>query len=207
MGKNNVVFTKDGLRVNVKNVQNESYLDQTQSFFVKAWELGSASGANEADDATKRQRCVSLCMRTVVQQWLTVGVGRQKQSPGSTVAASRLLEGWDVGTCRFFCRCCFTAASRARGHFPFEEYAWVQTIVDISSHVRQRSHVAAAAQTESKSGYPTTPVKRYKSQRNKTPSSTTPASRNNPLLHHRPRCFPRRPCGPALALLLRLLLL
>ena len=62
MGKNNVVFTKDGLRVNVKNVQNESYLDQTQSFFVKAWELGSASGANEADDATKRQRCVSLCM-------------------------------------------------------------------------------------------------------------------------------------------------
>ncbi len=63
MHKNNVVFTKDGgLRVNVKNVENESYLDRTQSFFVKAWELGSASGANEADDATGRQRCVFLCV-------------------------------------------------------------------------------------------------------------------------------------------------
>ncbi len=93
MGKNNVVFTKDGLRVNVKNVENESYLDKTQSFFVKAWELGSASGANEADDATRRQRCVYyVCMCTVVQQRLTVRAGSQSQSPGRATVASRLLD-------------------------------------------------------------------------------------------------------------------
>ncbi len=58
MGDKNVVFTKDGVRVNVKNIENESYLDRTQSVFVKAWELGTASGANEAEDAVKRKRCV-----------------------------------------------------------------------------------------------------------------------------------------------------
>ncbi|KAK4124187.1 hypothetical protein N657DRAFT_644389 [Parathielavia appendiculata] len=52
-----VVFTKDGMRVNVQHVGAESYLDKTQSVFVKAWELGSsASGANEQEDAGKRKR-------------------------------------------------------------------------------------------------------------------------------------------------------
>ncbi|KAG5927819.1 hypothetical protein E4U42_001735 [Claviceps africana] len=40
MGKKNVVFTKEGMRVGVKNVQNESYVDKTQSWVVKAWNLG-----------------------------------------------------------------------------------------------------------------------------------------------------------------------
>ncbi|KAG5950120.1 hypothetical protein E4U53_005466 [Claviceps sorghi] len=40
MGKKNVVFTKDGMRVGVKDVQNESYVDKTQSWVVKAWNLG-----------------------------------------------------------------------------------------------------------------------------------------------------------------------
>jgi hypothetical protein len=52
----NVSFSKDGLRVNVKNIKNESYLDQTQSWFVKAWELGSSSGASGQGDASKRKR-------------------------------------------------------------------------------------------------------------------------------------------------------
>ncbi|KAG5969752.1 hypothetical protein E4U58_001117 [Claviceps cyperi] len=40
MGKKNVLFTKDGARVGVKNVQNEKYVDKTQSWVVKAWNLG-----------------------------------------------------------------------------------------------------------------------------------------------------------------------
>jgi hypothetical protein len=42
MGKKNVVFTKDGVRVGVKQVQNEKYVDKTQSYVVKAWNLGQA---------------------------------------------------------------------------------------------------------------------------------------------------------------------
>ncbi|KAK5995778.1 hypothetical protein PT974_04196 [Cladobotryum mycophilum] len=42
MGRNNVVFTKDGLRVGVKDTSNEKYIDATQSFVVKAWNLGNA---------------------------------------------------------------------------------------------------------------------------------------------------------------------
>lgn len=55
---NNVVFTKDGVRVNVQNIENESYLDRTQSWVVKAWELGTTSVANEHGDAAKRKRNV-----------------------------------------------------------------------------------------------------------------------------------------------------
>ncbi|GAO15833.1 hypothetical protein UVI_02021040 [Ustilaginoidea virens] len=40
MGKKNVVFTKDGVRVGVRHVQNENYVDKTQSWVVKAWNLG-----------------------------------------------------------------------------------------------------------------------------------------------------------------------
>lgn len=40
MGKKNVVFTKDGVRVGVKHVENEDYVDKTQSYLVKAWNLG-----------------------------------------------------------------------------------------------------------------------------------------------------------------------
>lgn len=41
MQKKNLVFTKDGLKVGVKEVKNESYVDQTQSFLVKAWNLST----------------------------------------------------------------------------------------------------------------------------------------------------------------------
>ncbi|KAI9723678.1 MAG: hypothetical protein M1812_000978 [Candelaria pacifica] len=37
MERKNVVFTKDGMKVGVKEVRNEQYVDQTQSFLVKAW--------------------------------------------------------------------------------------------------------------------------------------------------------------------------
>ena len=42
MGKKNVVFTKDGMRVGVKQVKNENYVDATQNYVVKAWNLGQA---------------------------------------------------------------------------------------------------------------------------------------------------------------------
>ncbi|KAI2627531.1 hypothetical protein GGR54DRAFT_636657 [Hypoxylon sp. NC1633] len=41
MAKKNVVFTKDGLKVGVKHVEQESYVDATQSWVVKAWNMGS----------------------------------------------------------------------------------------------------------------------------------------------------------------------
>lgn len=42
MGKKNVVFTKDGMRVGVKQVKTENYVDATQSWVVKAWNLGTS---------------------------------------------------------------------------------------------------------------------------------------------------------------------
>ncbi|KAH8718077.1 hypothetical protein HC256_002735 [Beauveria bassiana] len=49
MGKKNVVLTKDGMRVGVKNVRNERYVDQTQSYVVKAWNLGQAQDDKKAN--------------------------------------------------------------------------------------------------------------------------------------------------------------
>ncbi|KAI0198624.1 hypothetical protein F4808DRAFT_462563 [Astrocystis sublimbata] len=48
----NMVFTKDGLKVGVKHVENERYVDATQSWVVKAWNAGSASNANSAKPAS-----------------------------------------------------------------------------------------------------------------------------------------------------------
>jgi hypothetical protein len=39
MQSKNVVFTKDGLKVGVKEMKTENYVDKTQSFLVKAWNL------------------------------------------------------------------------------------------------------------------------------------------------------------------------
>lgn len=44
MQSKNVVFTKEGLKVGVKEVKNESYVDSTQSILVKAWNLSSWPG-------------------------------------------------------------------------------------------------------------------------------------------------------------------
>jgi len=49
MGSKNVVFTKDGLRVGVKHVENEKYVDATQSWVVKAWKLHNSSATQAAD--------------------------------------------------------------------------------------------------------------------------------------------------------------
>jgi len=44
MQAKNIVFTKDGLKVGVKDVKNESYVDATQGFLVKAWNLSTWPG-------------------------------------------------------------------------------------------------------------------------------------------------------------------
>ncbi|EHK97779.1 hypothetical protein M7I_6440 [Glarea lozoyensis 74030] len=44
MEKKNVVFTKDGVKVGVKQLKNENYVDTTQSFLVKAWNLSTWPG-------------------------------------------------------------------------------------------------------------------------------------------------------------------
>lgn len=41
MQSKNVVFTKDGVKVGVKDVNTESYVDSTQGFLVKAWNLST----------------------------------------------------------------------------------------------------------------------------------------------------------------------
>lgn len=44
MQSKNVVFTKDGMKVGVKEVKTESYVDSTQSILVKAWNLSTWPG-------------------------------------------------------------------------------------------------------------------------------------------------------------------
>ncbi|MCJ1373856.1 hypothetical protein MMC20_005086 [Loxospora ochrophaea] len=41
MEKKNVVLTKDGMRVGVKEVKEEKYVDKTQSMLIKAWNYSS----------------------------------------------------------------------------------------------------------------------------------------------------------------------
>lgn len=45
MGRKNVVFTKDGLKVGVKHVQQEGEIDATQRYLVNAWNLSSNKDA------------------------------------------------------------------------------------------------------------------------------------------------------------------
>lgn len=56
MGSKNVVFTKDGMKVGVKQVKEENYVDATQSYVVKAWNLGSESKKEEEEKKKKKQK-------------------------------------------------------------------------------------------------------------------------------------------------------
>lgn len=53
MGKSNVVFTKDGVRVGVKHVADENEVDATQRYFVNAWNLSANKKAAAAARKTK----------------------------------------------------------------------------------------------------------------------------------------------------------
>ncbi|KAH7157206.1 hypothetical protein EDB81DRAFT_789141 [Dactylonectria macrodidyma] len=56
MGKKNVVFTKDGMRVGVKQMKNENYVDATQSWVVKAWNLGNPNAENNKKTDSKKHK-------------------------------------------------------------------------------------------------------------------------------------------------------
>ncbi|CAK7245910.1 MAG: hypothetical protein STHCBS139747_007515 [Sporothrix thermara] len=43
IGNKNISFTKDGMRVNVKEVKNEKYVDATQKVFVDVWNQHAAN--------------------------------------------------------------------------------------------------------------------------------------------------------------------
>lgn len=44
MEKKNVIFTKDGVKVGVKHIKNDDYVDKTQNMLVKAWNLSTWPG-------------------------------------------------------------------------------------------------------------------------------------------------------------------
>ncbi|KAJ4346341.1 uncharacterized protein N0V89_010270 [Didymosphaeria variabile] len=52
MEKKNVVFTKDGAKVAVKEVRDEDYADRTQKAFVKTW--NTAQGGSAASGQSSR---------------------------------------------------------------------------------------------------------------------------------------------------------
>lgn len=56
MGKKNVVFTKDGVKVGVKEVKEENYVDATQSWVVKAWNLGADAKKEEGEKKKKQKQ-------------------------------------------------------------------------------------------------------------------------------------------------------
>ncbi|CAI7585913.1 hypothetical protein N7509_008980 [Penicillium cosmopolitanum] len=65
MEKKNVVFTKDGMKVNVKEIKDEAYKDRTQSVLVNMWNhtsfpayksrLWDMQGQEEKSGAEKRK--------------------------------------------------------------------------------------------------------------------------------------------------------
>ena len=52
MGAHNVVLSRDGMRVGVRHMEDEKYVDATQSWVVKAWNL-SGSGVAKSDKAKR----------------------------------------------------------------------------------------------------------------------------------------------------------
>ncbi|KKF92880.1 hypothetical protein CFIMG_004263RA [Ceratocystis fimbriata CBS 114723] len=51
MNKKNIAFSKDGLKVGVKSINTEKYVDGTQKWMVKAWNLSG----NSLEDKKKRK--------------------------------------------------------------------------------------------------------------------------------------------------------
>lgn len=47
MSRRNIAFTKDGMRVGVRDMGNENYVDRTQRMVVKAWELSGKTAPGD----------------------------------------------------------------------------------------------------------------------------------------------------------------
>ncbi|KAG6041833.1 hypothetical protein E4U41_001304 [Claviceps citrina] len=72
MGKKNVVITKDGVRVGVKHVQNEKYVDKTQSWVVKAWNLGQAKSDADLPDMRLQAHGLNTRFYLLIDSQLTM---------------------------------------------------------------------------------------------------------------------------------------
>lgn len=59
MSRRNINFSKEGMRVGVKDIGNESYVDKTQRWVVKAWELSGnapeAEGSNGGGEHARKR--------------------------------------------------------------------------------------------------------------------------------------------------------
>lgn len=71
LARHNMVFTKDGMRVGVKHREQESYVDSTQGWVVKAWRM--AGGGASAGDAT------TPTPTTATNTTTTTGAGQQRK--------------------------------------------------------------------------------------------------------------------------------
>ncbi|KAL2257210.1 hypothetical protein VTK26DRAFT_510 [Humicola hyalothermophila] len=54
----NVVISREGVRLTVKNIGNESYVDRTQRWVVKAWNLGTDPSNTGSEESSTRKRNV-----------------------------------------------------------------------------------------------------------------------------------------------------
>lgn len=50
MSRRNIAFSKEGVRVGVRSVGNENYVDKTQRWVVKAWELSGNADEREGSN-------------------------------------------------------------------------------------------------------------------------------------------------------------
>ncbi|KAI2634478.1 hypothetical protein GGS21DRAFT_104646 [Xylaria nigripes] len=51
----NITVTKDGIKVGVHHVENERYVDATQSWVVRAWNAGTGAKTEPAPENAKRR--------------------------------------------------------------------------------------------------------------------------------------------------------
>ena len=51
-----MVFTKDGMKVGVRHVEQEKYVDRTQNWVVKAWNMAESSTDPSSASATAAKR-------------------------------------------------------------------------------------------------------------------------------------------------------
>ncbi|KAF2711503.1 hypothetical protein K504DRAFT_465251 [Pleomassaria siparia CBS 279.74] len=64
MEKKNVVFSKDGARVNVKEIRAEDYADRTQKAFVKTWNAAQDGGEKKKTPSTSRSSSYTAGSKT-----------------------------------------------------------------------------------------------------------------------------------------------
>lgn len=86
MSRRNIAFSKEGVRVGVRSVGNENYVDKTQRWVVKAWEL-SGNANDEGEGSNGWVSSLSSCMAGFTD--FVCGSGARRQSK-----AVYHMDGW-----------------------------------------------------------------------------------------------------------------